>query len=170
MIITTTDLITSLTDFEIDTSSWDTILMYVLIQKLDSTTVNYWHEERKAKKTIPTFKQFRTFLETRQNVSESKEARKRSLIVTSTPKVPFQRPITKPVTRTLLNQAPNIKCELCERDHRTYQCSRLINATYEKRLELIRSKKLCGNCFYLHETEKCTSRYTCRACNDRHHT
>lgn len=167
-IIITSDLITSLTDFEIDTSSWDTIIIYVLIQKLDTMTVNYWHEERKAKKTIPTFKQFRAFLETRQNVSESKEARRRSLPVTSTPKAPFQKPPNKPATKTLLNQAPVIK--LCEKDHRTYQCSRLINATYEKRLELIRSKNLCENCFYSHETEKCTSRYTCRACNERHHT
>lgn len=170
MIIITTDMVSSLTDFEIDTSSWDTIIIYVLIQKLDNVTVNYWHEERKAKKTIPTFKQFRTFLETRQSVSESKETRRRSIPVTSTPKGPFQKPVMKPVAKTLLNQAPIVKCELCEKDHRTYQCSRLINATFEKRLELIRSKNLCENCFYSHETEKCTSRYTCRACNEKHHT
>lgn len=170
IIIITTDMITSLTDFEIDTSSWDTLIIYVLIQKLDTMTVNYWHEERKAKKTIPTFKQFRTFLETRQNVSESKESRRRSMPITSTPKGPFQKPVMKLPTKTLLNQAPVIKCELCERDHRTYQCSRLINATYEKRLELVHGKNLCENCLYPHETEKCTSRYTCRACNDKHHT
>lgn len=170
MIIVTADLITSLTEFDIDTSSWDTIIIYVLIQKLDTLTVNYWHEERKAKKSIPTLKQFRTFLETRQTVSESKEFRRRSIPITSTPKAPFKKPMTKANTKALLSQVPNTKCEICEKEHRTYQCPRLINATYEKRLELIRSKNLCENCFYPHETEKCASRYTCRACNNRHHT
>lgn len=173
MIITTSDLITSLTDFEIDTSSWDTIIIYVLIQKLDTTTVNYWHEERKAKKTIPTFKQFRTFLETRQNVSESREVRRRSTIsATSTPRLSISIPkqIAKPAAKSLLSQTSTIKCEICEKEHRTYQCSRLINASYEKRMEIVHSKNLCANCLYRHEIENCGSKFTCRACNEKHHT
>lgn len=172
MIITTSDLIQSLPDFQIDTTSWDTILIYVLIQKLDTVTINYWHEDRKAEKGVPSFKRFRTFLETRLSVCESKEGRRKSALMptTSTPKLTTQKMITKPVARSLLSQTTTVKCELCDKEHRTYQCSKLINAPYERRLELVREKKLCENCLYPHETGNCISRYSCRACGDRHHT
>lgn len=169
MILITADLITSLPNFEIDTSSWDSIIIYSLLQKLDSTTVNYWHEQRQAKKSVPTYKQFKTFLETRLSVCESKESKRRSISATSTPKTVAPKPFHKSMPKSLLNQMI-IKCEICEKDHRTYQCSRLINASYEKRMELVQSKKLCENCLYPHEPGKCTSKYSCRACDAKHHT
>lgn len=165
MLITTTDLITSLPDFGIDTNSWDAIIIYVLVQKLDTVTINFWHEERKASKELPTFKKFRTFLETRKNVCESKESRRKSsFFATSSPKAPNQK------AKTTVNHVLVTKCGICDREHRTFQCPRLINATHERRLELVREKKLCENCLFAHETDKCLSTFTCRACQTRHHT
>lgn len=175
MLLVTHDMLTSLPDLEVDTSSWDAIIVHLLVQKLDNVTMNYWHEDRKASKTVPKFSQFRTFLQTRQAICESKESKRRSLpaqMHTSTPKPTTQKITPKPNTsRSLLGKTSVTACEICKKDHRTFQCPKLINATVDKRLEIVREKQLCENCLFgHHETTNCTSQFKCRACNDRHHT
>lgn len=77
MIITTNDLFTTLPDYGIDTTSWDAFIVFSLTQKLDTTTLNRWHEELQGSKELPTFKQFDKFLETRSEIYESTGSKKK---------------------------------------------------------------------------------------------
>ena len=61
------------------------------------------------------------------------------------------------------------KCKLCFEDHSIRNCKKY-ETTLEKR-NRCRDLNLCLNCLWnTHDVKDCTSIYTCRNCNERHHT
>lgn len=63
------------------------------------------------------------------------------------------------------------KCSLCKAEHRLSQCNTFIDMTPVKRLETVKSLKLCYACLGAHARSHCTSKYVCRSCkNKNHHT
>ncbi len=63
-------------------------------------------------------------------------------------------------------------CKACgESHHHLYQCHIFRSMSVEQRQQLQQKHKLCVNCLSSeHSGKNCSSRYTCRVCNKRHHS
>lgn len=141
MITTTTDMLTSLPDYDIDTSSWDVLVVHILVQKLDTYNMNRWHEELKASKEMPTFEKFREFLETRKEIIETYDHRRRSTTNTNHPTIAKPKIVKTMVTQK--SSQPSMICVFCENNHRNYQCPEFAQANLSKRFQMVRENQLC---------------------------
>ncbi|XP_063411556.1 uncharacterized protein LOC134694475 [Mytilus trossulus] len=59
-------------------------------------------------------------------------------------------------------------CTFCEGDHFSNDYTDV--AEHERRIVIIKEKKLCFNCFGTHKVSDCRSKYDCRICHRKHHT
>ncbi len=59
-------------------------------------------------------------------------------------------------------------CVFCSDSHSHSDCQ-IVRDT-GARLDIIRQKKLCFNCFGTHLSSQCRSKYRCRVCSKKHHT
>ena len=67
----------------------------------------------------------------------------------------------------------DVKCPLCSQNHRLFQCPDFRKKTLEERLEFVRKKGLCNNCFARgHLAKTCEMSSFCRVkdCNFKHST
>ncbi|XP_063436301.1 uncharacterized protein LOC134717737 [Mytilus trossulus] len=60
------------------------------------------------------------------------------------------------------------KCLFCEESHHPNTCKNVKDV--EKRIEIVKRKKVCFNCFGSHRVAECKSEFKCRQCGKRHHT
>lgn len=56
-----------------------------------------------------------------------------------------------------------------QRYHRVFTCSKLKPGGTDA-LKLVIAKELCINCLYKHDVSVCTSKFSCRTCQQKHHT
>lgn len=159
------------TTLAIDTESIGLMMTYYCARQMDAETARQWETELKVHTNEPKLSELIEFLQIRCRLLSQFE----------TPKHRSQ-PSTKPDqghnhhknAKTFLSQSvtsPQDKCWLCEQlGHRQYQCLKLINATPEDRIKLIKEKKLCFNCLYPHPSAECKSKYNCGKCQRRHHS
>ena len=63
-------------------------------------------------------------------------------------------------------------CPICDSvDHQARSCPKLLEGTVKVRNDLVRSRRLCFNCLSKgHSVSQCNSKYSCRHCQQRHHT
>lgn len=57
-----------------------------------------------------------------------------------------------------------------QRSTSTWECQKLTQASVNDRWKLLKDKQLCFNCLYPHRIDKCTSKYVCTYCNEKHHS
>ena len=164
---TTQECVAALNNLEIDTNSWDPILVHIISQKMSTECVQLWEQSLSSKTDVPTFQELISFLDARFRTLEA------------------VRDTSRPVGNTrdankCAVKAPNAKssfhvakttCNLCNGDHTTSKCPELNGKSSTETLQIIKSKNLCFNCFSSsHPVRQCASKYSCRTCNRRHHT
>ena len=59
-------------------------------------------------------------------------------------------------------------CAFCKGTHRTNSCTSVTSP--KERLSIVKSAGLCFNCLARHKVSQCTSKFSCRHCNKKHHT
>lgn len=62
---TTNECICALSNLGIDVSTWDSIIIFSISQKLSFETLQFWEQSLGSKTTLPTFNEFKEFLESR---------------------------------------------------------------------------------------------------------
>ena len=68
-------------------------------------------------------------------------------------------------------ETPKRPCMICDDDHVTQECRKLKNASYEKRVEILKSKGLCFACLSGgHISRNCRRRLSCNQCGRQHPT
>ncbi|XP_071177421.1 uncharacterized protein [Mytilus edulis] len=67
-----------------------------------------------------------------------------------------------------INSAQRKAFTFCEGKHFSNDCTDI--AEHEKKISIIKEKKLCFNCFGTHIVSDCRSKYDCRTCHRKHHT
>lgn len=161
MFNTTNDCVAALNSFDIDTSSWNSILIFLLSQRLDSVNVRYWEEKIQGSKKIPPLSQFTDFLDIRINVLESTAFHvdwRASSETQRKQKIFFTADAGK-------------KCTICAaNEHFAFRCPLLTGIPADQRIKFVTEKGLCINCFHSHKVHECTSRFSCRFCNERHNS
>lgn len=175
---TTMECIHAIHNLGVDTSSWDPLLVYLLLQKLDPETRSDYKESRKTPRELPEFDEFMEFLEAKFTALEPTNKRERENW--SATKQPTSYKAKENSHFGAGNRAQfykgahvtfaNTQCILCNSNHALYLCRKYDAMTTDAKLKLIAKHRLCKNCLYFHERNVCNSTKRCKICNDVHHT
>uniref|UniRef100_A0A2A4JM97 Uncharacterized protein n=1 Tax=Heliothis virescens TaxID=7102 RepID=A0A2A4JM97_HELVI len=161
-------------------SHWDTLLIYIITQKLDSKTYREWEEYkgRLDKDFNITLTVFLTFIKSRAELLETLEMSHSTISkhqnVTKSSKV--RTMVIQDSNKTdNNNQVSDIhtkpkKCVKCNGEHNLSSCPQFLALSNEARLQLLPKYKICFNCFSSgHYANNC-KKSGCKICRRRHHT
>ncbi|MCG8430486.1 MAG: DUF1759 domain-containing protein, partial [Candidatus Omnitrophica bacterium] len=138
---------------------WDSLLVYILKNKLDPETRMEW-EKHVTSDDHPKFTDMVTFLNEFASAIESSEPRKSRK----------QESSCHTQQATSSNSVPKDGCFLCKGSHRLPQCSEFLALTPEQRKAKVTELKLCLNCFSRqHFVASCVKPPSCSQCNGKHH-
>jgi hypothetical protein len=151
-------------DIEVD--SWDSILIYLVSEKMDPDTRRQW-ELACPGTDLQTYSDLKAFLEKRAMALEAVSSRAKK----SEP--PKSQPSSKsPVSRaSVYHSAPTVSCSHCNEDHHIYHCQKFQSLSISARSQVCQKSKLCFNCLRSsHSVKDCPSKSRCRECKGHHHT
>ncbi|XP_055839054.1 uncharacterized protein LOC129907036 [Episyrphus balteatus] len=189
LLYTTRECYLALENMDVPVSTWDTVLIWFIVQKLPSTTQKLWEEKLGNRKELPKFKELTEFSETRfrtlevvgqqelgaagRNKNEQtvnskprfQPAKSKSFLVKQSAKQP-----SKPVPKT--NTVEQLVCMLCNQEkHSLKRCQQFLNMDNVRRRDVVRRLKVCENCLsYRHSLHECPSSTSCYFCQQRHNT
>ena len=151
--------------------SWDTLIILILSEKLDSVTFKEWEEYLKSLSAV-TFSDFTKFLERQAKLLERTASKSLGTVKKSSPKQgdnskpfnKFQSPVASHVTST------QIQCVLCKGEHMLQYCSQLKAMSHADMHETVKKLGCCFNCLLLGHSIKACTRGNCRRCGKKHHT
>lgn len=157
---------------------WDFVLFHLLIQKLDTPTIRRF-ELQECSTDIPSFNNLQTFLLNQCTALES--------VALS---VPHQHDTKFNSQKSKTYNAPTYKrnsalivhtkfdsdkkesvCNYCKLGHTIYKCPSFLEKSTSDRLRIVKEKNWCTNCLHSgHQINKCSSKSSCRTCNEKHHS
>ncbi|XP_034195295.2 uncharacterized protein LOC117611454 [Osmia lignaria lignaria] len=180
----------SLKNLGIDTSSWDCIIISIILSKINADTA--WHWELSLKdKQMPAYTHLLDFLEKRANCGPTIHKKSSTTPTQFGRNTSTRLPSYRPSTRnhafiTAINSrdrqshresytSPSAstnfpKCPLCHDVHGIWRCEKFYGLSIEARTAAIRRASLCPNCLrHDHNPEICRKR-SCQICYRHHHT
>lgn len=166
------------------TEHWDTLLVYMMSNKLDAITSRNWEEHRSTLSKSPSLSQFCEFINNKADLLETIEEKSNAIKSSKLETKP--RSFIVATNNNNNNQSDNlnqnkqynnkqnlnekIKCPLCSNNHLLYTCETFRNLPVEIRISKVKEFKLCFNCLRPgHLTNRCRlSR--CKYCKTKHNT
>lgn len=150
----------ALKNFKESVEHWHTILIYLLISKLDINTKKDW-ETKTINIVSPSMDNFIDFIKDRCQILESVEPKSFE---------GFQKRPVNNKSHVHLVTDKQITCSYCKGNHIIKQCKRFLRLTASLRLAEIRKRGVCTNCLRVgHQSRDCFSS-TCRICDKKHNT
>lgn len=159
---TTTECLNSLQSLQISTDSWDPLIVFLVVQKLDPESHEKWEEyaDKENSEDLPTWLELKKFLESKFRTLELTSSASTS---TTTPKSIKERSFH--VT------ASTKSCAMCNEDHTLSHCKQFIKMEPKERGDFVKGNNICFNCLGPnHSVKFCRLPFKCRICNKRHHT
>lgn len=154
----------ALKNMQVDTTSWDPMLVVLVKRKLPFKTREEWEKELKPE-DVPTYEQLIAFLEKRFRTVESLE------LVGSTA---TQGECKYTFNKLKSNQSSSHRkiCQACNKEsHSLMICESFLNMTVCNRAAFVNAKRFCRNCLAIgHILNECHSTRRCYKCNLNHHT
>ncbi|XP_064212957.1 uncharacterized protein LOC107399201 [Tribolium castaneum] len=147
---------------------WDTIIVFLVVQKLDPTTRREWEKEVSSR-DYPSTSELEKFLRKRCELFETIEMSKQSSNLNRTSSVPISHN-PKPSSRSLATTTKEDVCHLCSEFHRVYNCPQFRKMSVSERTNEVKRLKLCLNCFGSNHMATNCRGSGCRICNQRHST
>lgn len=181
MLTSINGLIAALNCLEINTDSWDAILIFHVSQRFDTITLNLWEEKLGGSRTVPKLSTLLIFLQTRITVLETTDSFsscnkqiERASNNWSKPQT-NQRPSfdakrTHDKHKTFYTLKSSYECGLCKKNHLSSRCTEISQMSMKDRHAVVARNKLCSNCFYPHDVSQCPFEPACKKCNEPHHT
>ncbi|KAJ3662007.1 hypothetical protein Zmor_006375 [Zophobas morio] len=177
IIDTVSNNVAALQVLNLPVDQWDAILVQIVFEKLDYASKKEWQST--LDKAVPTFLQFSEFLEKRCEILEAMDKLKTNNLPSNKPKSIISSPkqlnirpqniIQKRFNNS--NVVSKFNCLLCKNSHALYQCNEFLSKSVIDRNIISQNLKLCANCLRNnHKTEDCKSTFSCKECNQRHHT
>lgn len=179
------------------TDSWDTLVIYLIVTKLDTATEREWEQykstlnfnKRGDSCTKVKLTDLMTFLRNRADMLESITANhsrsththshdvKKSLNQSNTQNphashsyVSSSQTANTNVTNKWNSKRPSRTCSMCKGNHPLYSCNSFLNLTVEDRIKLLDASKLCHNCLRDgHTTDSCFFG-PCKICQKKHNS
>lgn len=147
-------------------NKWDTLLIYIFTNKLDSKTLREWEElkSRMDKNSTILFSSFIEFLRNRADVIETLELSRHSYSASTKNSHKLQTMMS--VQNTLNTNS----CPKCRSDHHLNNCSQFLSLSINERKQALMNFKICHNCFRSgHYANQC-KRPGCKICKRKHNT
>ncbi|XP_041976443.1 uncharacterized protein LOC121731154 [Aricia agestis] len=150
---------------------WDTLLIFIVTQKLDNKTYREWeqYKGRIDKKVAVTFDKFIDFIRNRADLIETLELSRNNHSTTGRQGSKFKSMVS--VQNNTHSESVNkVCCPNCKGDHSLSNCSNFLGLSNEARLKLLAGYKVCYNCFHPgHFANRC-KKQGCKFCKRRHNT
>lgn len=146
------------------TDTWDAILIYLLLKKLDKKTRRYW-ERTLENDELPTFQEFIDFI---LKQARGEDDTDRSSFYQEGQVIRGKNPKRGHAYVATNNKVQN--CSICHEAHFAFSCPRFLQMSVSERLAAARKGRLCLNCLKGgHSATNCTWS-NCRKCNRNHNT
>lgn len=145
---------------------WDDILVFIVTQKLDPITRKAWNLKATDTESPPSYADLSRFLMGRARALE--EFKPANAVIV--------KPPIKPACNSRIHSANSTTkspsgCALCKGKHYLNVCPRFLNKNSSQRREFVKQAKRCFNCLsHSHSVQECPSKYSCRLCQQQHHT
>lgn len=189
--------IKALEDLRFDSKHFESIIAYIVLQKLPSETVAYWESIRE-KKTLPKIQSISDCIDVRirmaaavskhqstassekqqsREIQQSNQSMKRKKVNAhlATPKSSSSTNASV-VSASSSNNAKSagkkFECPVCHGEgHPLRTCERFLALRPAERKSTVIKLKYCVNCLsFDHQDQKCKSSHTCFTCGERHHS
>ncbi|CAH2108130.1 unnamed protein product [Euphydryas editha] len=149
------------------TQHWDTLIVHMMSNKLDSTTSRQWEEHRNLLKEVPTLAEFNRFLSNRADLLETIDESKPKQVKSDQSK--SKNFLVVSGNSDTENRKLN-KCPMCKGTHILFHCDKFRDLSIEKRIAKVKDLKVCFNCLRPgHINTKCRLSH-CRYCRYKHST
>lgn len=151
---TTQECLHALKNSGIDTTSWDPILLHILVKKLDRASHMLYERSIMNPKELQKVDHFLTFLEQHFYTMETMSHKEKSLKVCAS-----------------ASSDKHATCPCCKNElHQLYRCQKFKQLTPSLRLDYTQKHGLCVNCLKSgHSAKNCMAR-SCPKCNKRHNS
>ncbi|KAF9420397.1 hypothetical protein HW555_003319, partial [Spodoptera exigua] len=194
----TNECLNAIKNLDINTESWDPILVLILSQKLDTDTYQDYMESVKQPRAIPNLKEFLKFLETKFTTLESSRRKQDNITQKSSSSdqhqatgknsnKPHQKlnyyktsfsssarvfPSNSMGNKNMKNFTPNkYWCFICQNnEHGIYFCQKFLEMPPHIKKNVVDKNNLCYNCLHNHYGQPCKSEKRCRECNKEHNS
>lgn len=146
-----------------DGKLFDTILIYMLSQRMDGKSIEVWEQSRSAQEAFPTFDEFTTFFE---NHCRTRDLVQYAIHPTTSKAERVKSTKSFHVTNT------RVPCVYCNKDsHATYTCFQFKRQPVRDRVEFVQIKGLCTTCLSSeHKAPGCPHQFKCFKCKGNHHS
>ncbi|KAL0829434.1 hypothetical protein ABMA28_004206 [Loxostege sticticalis] len=167
---TTSQCLSSLNNLQINTSSWDAIIVHIVVSKLDTESHKLWEQSLGSNTNIPKYTELASFLENRFRTME---------MIYNTTHKEFQK---REVNKVNQNYQPKVNmktfatevdttCTYCSQNHYICHCKEFATLSVPERQCFVKKNNICFNCLVKgHLVTHCRQSSTCRKCGRRHHT
>ncbi|XP_052742658.1 uncharacterized protein LOC128198927 [Bicyclus anynana] len=157
---TSNECLCALDNLGINTEHWNVIVIYILCLKLDTESRKLWEVRLSdSSEDIPTFKNFKEFL----------EQRFRSLEFLENKNSKGSRSHTVKNLHVVNNKIQS--CGFCQDNHKLANCKKFAQESVESRREFVKNQRLCFGCLHSnHSVFACRLPIKCKICNKRHHS
>lgn len=143
--------------------TWDTMLLFLLISKLDFNTKKDWENSTKDV-TNPKIADFIKFIMQRCQMLEALSSKPAGVgnVDSSHKKMN--------TTKSFYSSTSDISCPICSEKHFVYACKKLKDMSVSSRYDEIKRLNLCINCLRSgHKVSECRSG-GCKTCSKKHNT
>nr|XP_053618948.1 uncharacterized protein LOC128680134 [Plodia interpunctella] len=163
----TSSCLKSLQNMGINITSWDTIIIFLVISKLDSESVKLWEQHLNIiGDELPSWEQLREFLESRFRALEMID----TTCTRPSPTKPAAKAKTFHTAIASKQKSKEIECAKCNENHYIYHCKQFEMMSPRARQDFVQNGRLCFNCLSpTHTVIKCRQS-NCRKCGRKHHT
>lgn len=171
------------------TDSWDTLIIYIIVSKLDSSTEREWELHKSTlnnstKREKISLVDLTKFLKDRADVLETInvthsqnrpiESKKQSLSSNSSFSKTHSHVAGTSQNHNNSNKAVKSKrsrsCTLCNSNHPIYACEMFLNLSINDKLKHIEQNKLCHNCLRAGHVATSCWFGPCKRCNLKHNS
>ncbi|XP_078049864.1 uncharacterized protein LOC144476618 [Augochlora pura] len=152
--------------------SWNSFLVSTILSKINPETIWQW-ELTLADKNMPSYLHLISFLQKRANCSLTVRC-----IPTPATGIRNHSSATRAKDNHVVYPKQQIyftskfsQCSICDGEHSVRDCEPFNTYSLSERWEHVTKHSLCSNCLRAgHNARMCRSHFTCRLCNERHHT
>ncbi|XP_013178720.1 PREDICTED: uncharacterized protein LOC106125857 [Papilio xuthus] len=155
----------SLKALNVPVDTWDLILIYIIIQKLDQSLRSAWELDYKCEE-LPKLSQLLDFLNHRARAFELMYDQNQNVMKPNT------QIYNKPKLTRVSTHVGTVtsSCSLCNMSHELYKCPSFLEMSAVKRNDYVKSNKLCFNCLKPYRFQHTCSKNSCSICSKKHHT
>lgn len=177
------ECVNGLTNLGLDVSTWDPLLVHLLLPKLDAATYTDYVLDMPSPRALPILSDFLNFLEAKfmalETMTQSQTSQKQQFPPKKQTSWPLKQNYSNDKGPTNFKKhekwsqsyyASFQSCPLCKKEHTLMKCTQFLNMDIATRNENVNKLEICRNCLFSHNGKECMSTKTCKVCQKGHHT